>query len=73
MKRSNAPLRKMFTPSLKVVKPESTVENKPLTPYLKAILNGTPINRGSEKNMNLATPDREAALRYIRESALLRK
>ncbi len=73
MKRSTAPLRNLFTPTMKVVKPEVTPEKKIITPYLKAILSGTPINRGSDKNMNLASPDREAALRYIRESAILRR
>ncbi len=46
------------------------VQNK--TPYLKAILSGTKKLFAPEKD-SPANPDREAALRYIKESSFLKK
>jgi hypothetical protein len=42
------------------------------TPYLKAILSGTTKLFAQEKNSPV-NPDREAALRYIKESSFLKK
>ena len=70
MKSSPSKLR-FFTHSLTVVKDEPMAEQK--TPYLKAILSGTIRISSSEKFSTDLNPDRAAALRYIKESAILRK
>lgn len=62
-----------FAHTLKVVKDETSAEQQNKSPYLKAILSGTRQALGSEKNSTVTNPDREAALRYIKESAVLRK
>ena len=59
---------------LRLIKPETktgSVQNK--TPYLKAILSGSTIFSKSGTDLPVANPDRAAALRYIKESALLKK
>ena len=43
------------------------------TPYLKAILAGTTKLFASGKESAVTNPDREAALRYIRESTFMKK
>jgi hypothetical protein len=43
------------------------------SPYLKAILSGATRLLNSGKVISLANPDREAAIRYIKESTLMRK
>jgi hypothetical protein len=43
------------------------------TPYLKAILAGTTKLFASGKESGGINPDREAALRYIRESSFMKK
>ena len=43
------------------------------SPYLKAIFSGTIKLFSPENNLTVTNPDRAAALRYIKDSALLRK
>ena len=43
------------------------------SPYLKAILSGTAKLSAPENNLPVTNPDRIAALRYIKESAFLKK
>lgn len=43
------------------------------SPYLKAILSGATRLLNSGKVISLPNPDREAAIRYIKESTLMRK
>jgi len=43
------------------------------TPYLRAILAGTTKLFASEKESAVTNPDREAALRYIKESSFMKK
>jgi len=43
------------------------------TPYLKSILAGSTKLFAPEKDSPVTNPDRVAALRYIKESALLKK
>jgi len=43
------------------------------TPYLRAILAGTTKLFISEKGSAMMNPDREAALRYIKESSFVKK
>jgi hypothetical protein len=50
---------------------ESSAQSK--SPYLKAILFGTASSSGYEKELPVQNPDHAAALRYIKESALLKK
>lgn len=38
------------------------------SPYLKAILSGKLMTARSERNIETSNPDRDAALRYIKES-----
>ena len=71
--KSIIPLRNLFAPTLKIVKPESANVEQKQTPYLKAILSATPTPLNAEKKIELSTPDLNAALRYIKESALLKK
>ena len=42
------------------------------SPYLKEILSGTTKSFSSENNLTLINADRLAALRYIKESALIK-
>ena len=43
------------------------------TPYLKAILSGTTKLFTRENDRVVTNPDREAALRYIKESSFMKK
>lgn len=43
------------------------------SPYLKAILSGQTKSPVADHKTLISTPDRDAALRYIRESKLLKK
>lgn len=70
MKSTISKLR-FFSHSLTVVTDESSAEQR--SPYLKAILSGKLRTISSEKDLTVTNPDREAALRYIKESAVLRK
>lgn len=49
----------------------SSVQNK--SPYLKAIFSGSAKLFSRENNSPVNNPDHEAALRYIKESALIKK
>ncbi|MEQ1675632.1 MAG: hypothetical protein ABL876_02950 [Chitinophagaceae bacterium] len=63
-----------FSPQTKKAeKKEVPAGSHPQTPYLKAILTGASRLIHSGKVLSMANPDREAAIRYIKESALLRK
>jgi hypothetical protein len=60
--------------------PPTTLSEKPSaqpeqskSPYLKAIFSGTVKLFSLENNLSATNPDRAAALRYIKDSALLRK
>ncbi len=60
--------------SMKVLNKESLEQPaQSKSPYLKAILSGTAISPGYEKELPVQNPDHAAALRYIKESALLKK
>jgi len=50
---------------------DPAAQNK--TPYLRAILAGTTKLFSSEKGLAVINPDREAALRYIKESSIMKK
>ncbi len=54
-------------------KKESKQEQTNLSPYLKAILSGATRLINSGRSLSIVNPDREAAIRYIKESALMRK
>lgn len=71
--KSIVPLRNLFAVPLKVIKPETQKAEEKKTPYLRAILSATPSPVNAEKKINLSTPDLNAALRYIKESSLLRR
>ncbi len=43
------------------------------SPYLKAILSGASQLINSGRVLSMINPDRDAALRYIKESAMMRK
>ena len=51
--------------------PDHTTQDK--SPYLRAILAGTTKLFSSEKGSATMNPDREAALRYIKESSFVKK
>ena len=63
--KSIVPLRNLFAAPLKIIKSE--------LPRTEAILSATPSPVNAEKKINLSTPDLNAALRYIKESSLLKR
>ena len=65
--KSISSLRNQFASPLKIVKTATPKIEEKKTPYLRAILSGT------ASPINLSTPDLYAALRYIKESALLKR
>ncbi len=72
MKNDAQPSLFSFVSTLKLVKEEFPAHHQPKqerSPYLKAVLSGTSRSSQSEKN----NTDREAALRYIRESKMLKR
>ncbi|HQV55162.1 MAG: hypothetical protein IPH34_06460 [Chitinophagaceae bacterium] len=71
--KSISSLRNQFASPLKIVKTATPKIEEKKTPYLRAILSATPSPVNSEKKINLSTPDLYAALRYIKESALLKR
>ena len=71
--KSIDPLRNLFAAPLKIIKSELPRTEEKKTPYLKAILSATPSPVNAEKKINLSTPDLNAALRYIKESSLLKR
>ncbi len=58
-------------PVMKALQAQTGLQNH--SPYLKAILSGQASLNTYEKKAALINPDREAALRYIKESSLLKK
>ncbi len=59
---------------LKAVKSKSKSAAEQIrSAYLKAILSGSRIISNSETKVPVENPDRAAAIRYIKESSLLRK
>lgn len=68
-----APVRSLYTNPLKVAKPLATTPNQQRTPYLKAILSAKSTLGQTEKNGSHITQDLKAALRYIHQSAALKK
>jgi hypothetical protein len=73
--KSNNHLSLYFSPQLaqaETTEPQASVQTS-RSPYLKAILSGASRLINSGKIISIANPDREAAIRYIRESAMLKK
>lgn len=73
MKNDAQPSLFSFVSTLKLVKeefPAHQQSKQERSPYLKAVLSGTSRSSKSENNSNT---DREAALRYIRESKMLKR
>lgn len=62
-----------FGQQLKVVSNETSTEHQHKSPYLKAILSGATRTSNAANDLFLTNPDRAAAIRYIRESAIPRK
>lgn len=60
-----------LTPVMKALQAQTGTQNH--SPYLKAILSGQASHNNNEKKVALSNPDREAALRYIKESRMLKK
>lgn len=71
--KSIVPLRNVFVSPLNVVNLQTQNVEEKKTPYLRAILSATPSPINAEKKINLSTPDLYAALRYIKESSMLKK
>lgn len=73
--KSNARPLSSFTgsPLTAVKKGSSTSSEQIRSAYLKAILSGSRIISGTEKATPVENPDRAAAIRYIRESASMKK
>jgi len=71
--KSISSLRNQFASPLKIVNTEIPKNEEKKTPYLRAILSGTASPINAEKKINLSAPDLNAALRYIKESSLLRR
>ncbi len=71
--KSTATASLYFSPQAQQEKKEAASLKPNLSPYLKAILSGATrlVNSGSHAAME--NPDRDAAIRYIKESALMRK
>ncbi|HPG12012.1 MAG TPA: hypothetical protein PLU37_10805 [Chitinophagaceae bacterium] len=60
--------------TLRIVKEEIPVNVKQeRSPYLKAVLSGTSRNDYSHSVKESQNPDRDAALRYIRDSKMIQK
>ena len=72
MKR-NHPLYNADNPPKPTNERSSNPAEQNKTPYLRAILAGTAKLFASEKQSTELNPDREAALRYIRESSFMKK
>ena len=74
MKKNEHSLLYFLNNPLRVAKSETTAgaeQNK--TPFLKAILSGTTLFSKSGADLVVENPDQAAALRYIKESNLLRR
>jgi hypothetical protein len=74
MKSNARPLSSLNASQLTAVKKGSTASSEQIrSAYLKAILSGSRIISGTEKATPVENPDRAAAIRYIRESASMKK
>ena len=75
LKQKSANMKSSAQPSLlfssNQQSPLKPVESQ--SPYLKAILSGKLMTARNERDYESANPDREAALRYIKESKLSNK
>jgi hypothetical protein len=73
--KSNSPLSFYITDNpMKVLNHESSgQQTQSKSPYLKAILSGNTKSFTHENRLPDANPDRTAAIRYIKESSLLKK
>ncbi|HMU45283.1 MAG TPA: hypothetical protein PKC72_02895 [Chitinophagaceae bacterium] len=70
MKNDAQPSLFSLVSSLKLVKEEFPAKTQERSPYLRAVLSG---NSKTQNENNNECTDRDAALRYIRESKLLHK
>lgn len=74
MKSNARPLTPLNSSPLTAVKKGSNSSSEQIkSAYLKAILSGSRIISGTEKAPQVENPDRAAAIRYIRESAGMKK
>ncbi len=74
MKSNARPLSALTSSPLTAVKKGSNSSSEQIkSAYLKAILSGSRIMSGTEKAPQVENPDRAAAIRYIRESAGIKK
>jgi len=74
MKSNARPLSSLNAPQLTAVTKGNTTSSEQMrSAYLKAILSGSRIISGTEKATPVENPDRAAAIRYIRESAGMKK
>lgn len=71
--KSIVPLQNSSVSQLKIVKNETEKAEQIQTPYLNAILSATTSLTNAKKSIQMVSPDLSAALRYIKESALIRK
>ncbi|MBI3139873.1 MAG: hypothetical protein HYZ15_14945 [Sphingobacteriales bacterium] len=69
--RSLSPLSALKLTAVKKAKSTSSEQIK--SAYLKAILSGSRIVSDAEKELPVENPDRMAAIRYIRDSATIKK
>jgi hypothetical protein len=60
-------------PSSNIAEQATKATQPNLSPYLKAILSGATRLINAGRSATIVNPDREAAIRYIKESALLKK
>ncbi|MBI5372382.1 MAG: hypothetical protein HZA79_10210 [Sphingobacteriales bacterium] len=74
MKNNAQPLSSLSAVKLTAVKKAKSSSSAQIkSAYLKAILSGSRIVSGSEKEPPVENPDRMAAIRYIRDSAAMKK
>lgn len=74
MKNNARPLSSLRTTQLTAVKNGAASSSEQIkSAYLKAILSGSRIMSGTENATPVENPDRVAAIRYIRESASMKK
>jgi hypothetical protein len=73
--KSNSPFSFYISDNpLKTLNQESSAQpSQNKSPYLKAILSGNTKSFARENHLPDANPDRTAAIRYIKESSLLKK
>jgi hypothetical protein len=73
MKVINHPSRYFSPAPATTEKKETAIQKANQSPYLKAILSGASRLINSGRIVSMVNADRDAALRYIKESALLKK